>query len=96
MMLFSSAIQALDLEEIPLKGRSYTWSNMQNNPLLEKLEWIFTSADWTTDFPNTLAFLLARLESDHIPIHILALIFQNPNYSDLKTTSMSLMDFWIP
>jgi hypothetical protein len=28
IMLFSSAIQALDLEEIPLKGRSYTWSNM--------------------------------------------------------------------
>jgi hypothetical protein len=38
MILFSSAIQALDLEEIPLKGRSYTWSNMQTSPLLEKLD----------------------------------------------------------
>jgi hypothetical protein len=36
MMNFISAIQALDLEEIPLKGRSFTWSNMQNEPLLEK------------------------------------------------------------
>jgi exonuclease III len=70
MMNFSSAIQALDLEEIPLKGRNFTWSNMQDDPLLEKLDWIFTSADWTSDFPNTMAFPLARLGSDHIPIHI--------------------------
>jgi endonuclease/exonuclease/phosphatase family metal-dependent hydrolase len=70
MMLLSSAIQALDLEEIPLKGRSYTWNDMQSKPLLEKLDWIFTTTEWTADFPNTLAFPLARLGSDHIPIHI--------------------------
>jgi hypothetical protein len=70
MMNFSSAMQALDLEEIPLKGRNYTWSSMQDDPLLEKLDWIFTSAEWTSDFPNTMAFPLARLGSDHIPIHI--------------------------
>ena len=29
MLLFNSAIQAHDLEEIPLKGRTFTWSNMQ-------------------------------------------------------------------
>jgi hypothetical protein len=50
MMNFSSAIQALVLEEIPLKGRNFTWSNMQDDPLLEKLDWIFTSANWTSDF----------------------------------------------
>jgi hypothetical protein len=50
MMNFSSAIQALVLEEIPLKGRNFTWSNMQDDPLLEKHDWIFTSADWTSDF----------------------------------------------
>jgi hypothetical protein len=69
-MNFSSAIQALDLEEIPLKGRNFTWSNMQNDPLLEKLAWIFASADWTSEFPNTMASPLARLGYDHIPIHI--------------------------
>jgi hypothetical protein len=36
MLLFNTVIQVHDLEEIPLKGRSYTWSNMQQNPLLEK------------------------------------------------------------
>jgi hypothetical protein len=29
MLYFNTVIQAHDLEEIPLKGRSYTWSNMQ-------------------------------------------------------------------
>ena len=38
MLLFNSIIQAHDWEEIPLKGRNFTWSNMQASPLLEKLE----------------------------------------------------------
>jgi hypothetical protein len=44
MLLFNSIIQHLDLEEIPLKGRAFSWSNMQLDPLLEKLDWIFTSS----------------------------------------------------
>jgi hypothetical protein len=67
---FNSIIQEHDLEEIPLKGRNYTWSNVQDNPLLEKLDWIFTSKNWTVNFPNTLATPMARLGSDHVPILI--------------------------
>jgi hypothetical protein len=70
MLLFNTVIQIYDLEEIPLKGRSYTWSNMQQSPLLEKLDWVFTSANLTSEFPNTLSFPLSRLGSDHIPIHV--------------------------
>jgi hypothetical protein len=69
-MLFNSLIQLHDLEEIPLKGRAYTWSNMQDTPLLEKLDWIFTSSAWTSQYPNTTASPMARLGSDHIPIII--------------------------
>jgi hypothetical protein len=35
MLAFNDIIQTHDLEEIPLKGRQYTWSNMQNTPLLK-------------------------------------------------------------
>ena len=70
MLLFNGIIQNLDLEEIPLKGRAYTWSNMQNDPLLERLDWIFSSTNWTTTFPNTIATPLAKLTSDHVPIQI--------------------------
>ena len=70
MMTFNSIIINLDLMEIPLNGRSFTWSNMQECPLLEKLDWIFTSSDWINDHPNTLAFPMAKISSDHVPIKV--------------------------
>jgi hypothetical protein len=70
MLAFNDIIQTHDLEEIPLKGRQYTWSNMHNTPLLEKLDWIFTSSTWTITFPNTMAYPMARLGLDHVPILI--------------------------
>jgi hypothetical protein len=44
MFLFNEAISSLGLIELPLKGRCYTWSNKQQTPLLERLDWFFTSA----------------------------------------------------
>ena len=70
MLRFNSIIQHLDLEEIPLKGRTYTWSNMQDNPLLEKLDWIFTSSEWISSYPNTYATSMSNITSYHVPILI--------------------------
>jgi exonuclease III len=67
MLLFNDVIHHLDLVEILLKGRAFTWSNMQQNCLLEKIDWAFTSSDWTLAFPNTLAFALSHAVSDHVP-----------------------------
>jgi hypothetical protein len=41
MMAFNEPISALGILEIPMHGQSYTWSNMQQKPLLEKLDCIF-------------------------------------------------------
>jgi hypothetical protein len=41
--IFNDAIGHLGLVELPLKGRAFTWSNMQSEPLLEQLDWFFTS-----------------------------------------------------
>lgn len=65
--LFIEIIGHLGLLELPLKGRSFTWSNMQESPLLEQLDWFFTSANWITEFPNTMIFPLAETASDHVP-----------------------------
>jgi hypothetical protein len=35
MFIFNDIIGHLGLVELPLKGRMYTWSNMQQQPLLE-------------------------------------------------------------
>lgn len=67
MFSFNDAISSQALVEIPLKNRSFTWSNMQQAPLLEKLDQIFSSESWTLNYPNTLAFPLAKPISDHTP-----------------------------
>jgi len=68
--IFNEVIDHLGLVELPLKGRGFTWSNMQADPLLEQLDWFFTSVNWTADFPNTLVTPLARPTSDHVPCKI--------------------------
>jgi hypothetical protein len=67
MFTFNEIISNLSLVELPIKGRSYTWSNMQSTPLLEQLDWYFTTTDWTLSFPNTQVHPLSRPVSDHIP-----------------------------
>lgn len=48
MLAFNDdAISSLRLEELPLRGCKYTWTNKQTNPLLERLDWLFTSNAWS-------------------------------------------------
>ena len=70
MFTFNDFIREQDLTELPIKGRAYTWSNMQTNPLLEQLDSFFTSLNWTTSFPNTMVNPLGRPVSDHIPCSV--------------------------
>lgn len=67
MLLFNEAISNLGLVELPLHGRQFSWSNMQESPLLVKLDWFFTSASWMTAYPDTTALPLTRPISDHLP-----------------------------
>ena len=69
-LLFNDVIGHLGLIELPLKGRSFTWSNMHQDPLLEQLDWFFTSANWSLTYPNTLVLPMAKITSDHIPCKI--------------------------
>ena len=67
MLTFNEAINNLGLVELPLKGRKFTWSNMQQDPLLERLDWFFISASWTITYPFTFVSPLSKPTSDHIP-----------------------------
>jgi hypothetical protein len=44
MLLFNDAINHLGLIELPLYGRRFTWTNKQESPLMERLDWFFTSS----------------------------------------------------
>jgi hypothetical protein len=67
IFLFNSIISHLGLLELPLKGRRFTWSNMQATPLMEQLDWFFTTCEWTLRFPNTMVFPLSKSTSYHTP-----------------------------
>ena len=64
---FNEAIGESGLIELPIKGRAFTWSNMQQNPLLEQLDWFLTSVNGTATYPNTEVLPLAKPISDHMP-----------------------------
>jgi hypothetical protein len=67
MSTFNEVISYLGLIELPIKGRNFTWSNMQQDPILEQIDWFFTSSAWTLQYPNTMVNPLSRPTSDHIP-----------------------------
>jgi hypothetical protein len=70
MYLFNEAISYLGLVDIPLKDRRFTWSNKQQSPLLERLDWFFSSTSWTLSYPNTYAYPLTMETSYHTPCAI--------------------------
>jgi exonuclease III len=70
MLLFNEAISSLGLVELPLYGRRYTWTNKQLSPLMERLDWFFTSSSWTSSFPDTSVSTLVMQTSDHWPCNI--------------------------
>jgi len=39
LLFFNEAISSLGLLEIPLLGKQFTWSNKQQPPLLERIDW---------------------------------------------------------
>lgn len=67
MLLFNNAISSLGLTKIPLNGRNFTWTNKQHPPLLERLDWFFTSGAWAIACPYTAAKALVMKTSDHWP-----------------------------
>lgn len=67
MLLFNEAISSLGLVEIPLHGRRFTWTNKQHPPLLERLDWFFSSNAWTLAYPHTIAKSLVMETFDHWP-----------------------------
>jgi hypothetical protein len=89
MAIFNSLILDLDLLEIPFSGRSFTWSNMQLDPLVVKLDWVFTSFSWGLTFPVTSVQPLSKPISDHCPYVI------NIGSSIPKDSRFRFENYWL-
>jgi len=65
---FNDTIQQLAAIEIPLLGRTFTWSNGQPEPTQATLDRAFVNLQHTTTFPNSFLSPLPKPTSDHTPI----------------------------
>jgi len=65
---FNDAIHQLNLSEIDLSDRLFTWSNKQPNPILARLDRAFSNNDLNLAFPLTNLSSLPRPTSDHTPL----------------------------
>ena len=68
--VFNAIIDSLDLREIELSGRQFTWSSRREVPTLEKLDRILASVEWEQKFPLVSVRALTRAGSDHNPLLI--------------------------
>jgi len=50
MCHFRQFLNDVELQELYLKGRLYTWSIERDNPMLERLDRVFISEDWADSF----------------------------------------------
>ena len=80
MSHFRHFIDEVEVQELHLKGRLYTWSNEQDSPTLEGLDRVFATEDWIDAFPNHKLSALASQCSDHAPL-LLKTDCSLPHYS---------------
>jgi hypothetical protein len=68
--LFNAVIDSLDLREVSMIGRQFTWANSLPDPTFEKLDRVLMDANWESKFPMVSVRALERIQgfSDHAPI----------------------------
>ena len=66
--LFNAVIESLDLKEIVMSGRQYTWAGPGDDPLFEKLDRVLVSTDCEDKFPLSTVESRDGNISDHTPL----------------------------
>ncbi|PVH35203.1 hypothetical protein PAHAL_7G126000 [Panicum hallii] len=66
--LFNAVIDGLNLRELELTGRQFTWANSRANPTYERLDRILMSTEWELHFPKSTVVAHSRDISDHTPL----------------------------
>ena len=66
--MFNMIIESLDLRELELSGRQFTWANSLPIPTYEKFKRVLTSVEWEQKFSLVTVRALQRAISDHSPL----------------------------
>ena len=76
MQRFRRTIDALQLAELHLYGRLYTWSNERTRPTLERIDRVFSMVPWLESHPFHHLHCRSNGCSDHTPL--LLVLFTEP------------------
>jgi exonuclease III len=68
MGMFRRFLQEMELAELHLTGRLYTWSNERSHPTLERIDRVFACIPWCDLFPHHHLCALSSACSDHAPL----------------------------
>lgn len=68
MFEFNDLIRDLQLLDVVLENRDYTWSNKQPAPVFSKLDRCFITTEWALMYPVITLTALETIVSDHVPI----------------------------
>jgi hypothetical protein len=60
--MFNDIIESLDLQEIALSGRQFTWASLRETPTNKKLDRILASIEWENKSPLVTVRDLTRTE----------------------------------
>lgn len=78
MLRFRRALNSIEVKEIPLTGRRFTWSSQQNTPTLTRIDRAFCSPEWEEAFVNPILQPLSSSSSDHCPLLLTSLNMPRP------------------
>jgi hypothetical protein len=81
--LFNSVIDGLNLRELEMSGRKYTWANSLTNPTYEKLHRVLMSTEWEENFPLSTVVALSRDILDHTPLLLNTRNTSSSNYQSM-------------
>jgi hypothetical protein len=89
MARFRKALDHLEVKEIDLMGRKFTWSNNQASPTLSRIDRAFCSLAWERLYEKTILQALSSSTSDNSPIVISPLV--TPRFSP----KFKFESFWV-
>jgi hypothetical protein len=82
-------INSLNLRELELSGRQYTWVNNLQIPTYDKLDRVLVGTNWELKYPKVSVQALAREISDHSPLLLSSEQPSKPNNANMFKFELS-------
>lgn len=89
MQRFRGLIDKIQIKELNLPGRRFTWVGDGSNPTQTKIDRAFATTDWDSLFANSCLYPLSSACSDHAPIFLVG-NEQRKNFPNFRFES-----FWL-